>query len=70
VDWSKDRYEEIKQQMTQFLTNAGFLPKNISFVPCSGLEGINVVKKPENGVIPWYTGRTLLGELGLLPNFA
>lgn len=51
--------------MTQFLSMAGFLQKNISFIPCSGLTGENIVKKPSETLMPWYTGPTLVGELGL-----
>jgi elongation factor 1 alpha-like protein len=50
--------------MSQFLTNAGFNMKNVTFVPLSGLTGTNVVKKPEKGAIPWYHGPTLLEVLG------
>jgi elongation factor 1 alpha-like protein len=64
VEWSHERFEEIEQQMTQFLTQAGFASKNISFIPCSGLTGGNIVKKPKSGLIPWYSGPTLVEELG------
>ncbi|KAI5852856.1 P-loop containing nucleoside triphosphate hydrolase protein [Morchella snyderi] len=63
VEWSHERFEEIEQQMTQFLTQARFASKNISFIPCSGLTGGNVVKKPKPGLIPWYFGPTLVEEL-------
>lgn len=49
--------------MTQFLTNAGFQMKNVAFVPCSGINGTNVIKKPASGTISWYNGPTLLEEL-------
>lgn len=67
VDWSRERYEEIQQQMTQFLTQAGFAPKNVSFVPCSGLTGGNIVTKPKISLVPWYSGPTLVEELGMDP---
>lgn len=63
VDWSPARFEEIVQQMQQFLTNAGFSMKNVTFVPMSGLTGINVVRKPDDNVIPWYNGPSLLEVL-------
>ncbi|GAB7349235.1 hypothetical protein MBLNU459_g8397t1 [Dothideomycetes sp. NU459] len=54
VQWDQDRFEEIKQQLSAFLTTAGFQPKNIVFIPCSGLTGENVVgKAPE--AADWYT---------------
>ncbi|KAF8459441.1 P-loop containing nucleoside triphosphate hydrolase protein [Terfezia claveryi] len=63
ANWSSARFEEITAQIGQFLTTAGFNPKNVSFVPCSGLTGANVTKKPKQGLIPWYTGGTLVDEL-------
>ncbi|KAF7591812.1 Hsp70 suppressor, GTPase facilitates ribosomal subunit dissociation [Aspergillus hancockii] len=63
VQWSKDRYDEIEQQVSSFLTTAGFQPKNIAFVPCSGISGDNVTKRSEDPNVSWYTGRTLIEEL-------
>ncbi|RFU32784.1 hypothetical protein B7463_g3545, partial [Scytalidium lignicola] len=63
VNWSKDRFDEISQQISAFLTTAGFQPKNISFVPCSGLNGDNITKKSTEAAASWYTGPTLVEEL-------
>ncbi|KAF3226338.1 Hsp70 suppressor, GTPase facilitates ribosomal subunit dissociation [Orbilia oligospora] len=63
MHWDQDRFDEIKQQMSQFLTTAGFQPKNVSFIPCSGLTGDNIVRKPADGLISWYSGPTLVEEL-------
>ncbi|KAE8374657.1 P-loop containing nucleoside triphosphate hydrolase protein [Aspergillus bertholletiae] len=63
VQWNKDRYEEIEQQVSGFLTTAGFQAKNIAFVPCSGISGDNVTKRSEDPNVSWYTGRTLIEEL-------
>ncbi|RVD89605.1 uncharacterized protein DFL_000607 [Arthrobotrys flagrans] len=63
MHWDQERFDEIKQQMSQFLTTAGFQPKNVSFVPCSGLTGDNIVRKPADGLISWYSGPTLVEEL-------
>lgn len=64
VEWSKDRFDEIQQQTSSFLTTAGFQRKNISFVPCSGLQGDNVTRPSEDrNVVAWYTGKTLVQEL-------
>lgn len=63
VDWSKDRYEEIEQQISSFLTTAGFQEKNISFVPCSGFHGDNITRRSDDPNASWYTGRTLIEEL-------
>ncbi|KAL1970010.1 hypothetical protein VTN77DRAFT_6415 [Rasamsonia byssochlamydoides] len=63
VQWSKDRFEEIEQQISSFLTTAGFQAKNISFVPCSGYHGDNVTRRSSDPNAAWYTGRTLIEEL-------
>lgn len=62
VDWSKDRFEEIKNQLEEFLKITGF--EEISFVPCSGLSGLNVLNKPANlSSFNWFKGETLLKTL-------
>lgn len=63
ISWSQDRYSEISTQISAFLTAAGFLAKNIAFVPCSGLTGDNIVREPQNSLSEWYTGPTLLSLL-------
>ncbi|KAM5457266.1 hypothetical protein McanCB49686_002867 [Microsporum canis] len=63
VGWSKDRFEEIEQQISSFLITAGFQAKNISFVPCSGLQGENIARRCEDKKVGWYTGKTLIEEL-------
>jgi elongation factor 1 alpha-like protein len=63
VGWSHERFLEIKQQTSAFLTTAGFRAENLSFVPCSGLTGDNVVRKAGDGVISWYDGPTLIEQL-------
>lgn len=63
VQWSRDRFDEIEQQISSFLTTAGFQPKNISFIPCSGIRGDNITTRSEDPNVSWYTGRTLVEEL-------
>jgi elongation factor 1 alpha-like protein len=63
VQWSKDRFDEIEQQISSFLTTAGFQAKNIAFVPCSGILGDNITKRTEDANASWYTGRILIEEL-------
>jgi len=61
--WSQERFEEISQQMTAFLTSASFLPKNLIFIPCAGLTGENVTQALSMQQAPWYSGPTLLSAL-------
>ncbi len=57
VNYSKDRFEEVKDQVAELLKKVGYNPDKIQFIPVSGLKGDNVVKKSEN--TPWYNGPTL-----------
>lgn len=63
VDWSQDRFDEISQQVSSFLTQAGFQEKNISFVPCCGLDGNNITRRSSEAAVSWYTGPTLVETL-------
>ncbi|TET27422.1 MAG: translation elongation factor EF-1 subunit alpha [Candidatus Bathyarchaeum sp.] len=61
VDWSEERYKEVKNEMARMLKMSGFNPEKISFVPTSGWTGDNLAKKSEN--MPWYKGPTLFEAL-------
>ena len=64
VQWSQERFDEISQQISAFLTSANFQAKNVTFVPCSGLRGDNIVRKStEPELTSWYKGGTLVEEL-------
>ncbi|XP_066152396.1 protein HBS1 isoform X1 [Euwallacea fornicatus] len=64
VCWSKERFDEIVQKLKQFLKQAGFKDSDVTFVPCSGLTGQNLVKPPtENELLEWYTGSYLLAVI-------
>ena len=56
VDFSEERYQEIKKDYTSFSTKLD-LP-DIRFVPMSALNGDNVVNQSVN--TPWYDGGTLM----------
>lgn len=63
VGWSQERYNEIKDQVSGFLSVTGFQHKNLVFVPVSGLHGDNLVQKSPDPAASWYTGPTLIEEL-------
>ncbi|KAJ5928976.1 Translation elongation/initiation factor/Ribosomal beta-barrel [Penicillium verhagenii] len=63
VQWDQSRFEEIEQQISSFLTTAGFQEKNISFIPCSGVLGDNISRRSDDSLASWYTGQTLIEEL-------
>ena len=74
VNYSKERYEEIKAEVGRMLTMSGFkvnvkdadgkMVEKIRFIPVSGWTGENLVKRSEK--MPWYTGPTLIEALDLL----
>ncbi|KAH6843116.1 hypothetical protein B0I37DRAFT_212366 [Chaetomium sp. MPI-CAGE-AT-0009] len=63
VAWSQERFSEIKDQMSGFLSTANFQHKNMAFVPVSGLNGDNLVQRSSDPAASWYTGPTLVEEL-------
>ncbi len=56
VNYSEEKFEEIKKQITSFAAKLDV--KDIRFIPISALQGDNVVDRSEN--MPWYMGPTLL----------
>lgn len=61
VNYSQDRFDEIKKEVSGFLAKIGFKPKKVKFVPISGWNGDNMIEKSKN--TGWYSGPTLLGCL-------
>ena len=53
-DWSEQRFNEIKEEMSKMLQQAGFKPKQVPFIPYSGYQGENMVEKTDK--MPWYKG--------------
>lgn len=59
--WSQERFTEITKKLKVFLKQAGFKDCDVTYVPCSGLTGENLVKPPtEIELIKWYNGPCLL----------
>jgi elongation factor 1-alpha len=66
VNWSKDRFEEIQKEVSEYLKKIGYNPANIPFVPISGWCGDNMIDKSPN--LAWFKGPTLLEALdGIVP---
>merc|ERR1712017_7385 len=61
VNYSKDRFEEIKKEVSGFIKKIGYNPAKVPFVPISGWVGDNMLEKSTN--MPWHTGGTLLDAL-------
>ncbi len=59
VDWSQERFEEIRQEFVDFAAKLDI--PDLTFIPVSALHGDNVVDRSAN--TPWYQGSTLLHHL-------
>jgi bifunctional enzyme CysN/CysC len=59
VDYSSERFEEIKNEFRDFATKLEIA--DLTVIPVSALKGDNVVQRSEN--MPWYEGSSLLHHL-------
>ncbi|WP_123670193.1 sulfate adenylyltransferase subunit 1 [Actinocorallia herbida] len=59
VDYSKDVFEAIKDEFTEFASKLQI--GDLTFIPISALNGDNVVERSVN--TPWYDGSSLLHHL-------
>ena len=59
VDYSQERFQVVKEEITSFLAGLEILPSHT--IPISAIKGDNVAKKSEH--LPWYTGPTVLEAL-------
>jgi sulfate adenylyltransferase subunit 1 len=60
VDWSEERYLEIRDEIEDFLPKLDVF-RDVKFIPISALDGDNVVDRSKK--MPWYEGPTLLNHL-------
>ncbi|MEM2911240.1 MAG: translation elongation factor EF-1 subunit alpha, partial [Candidatus Bathyarchaeia archaeon] len=61
VNWSQERYNEVKNEVSRMLRMVGYKVDKIPFVPTSGWTGDNLVKPSDK--MPWYKGPTLIEAL-------
>lgn len=61
VGYDEKKYTETKEAVTKLLKGVGHKVENILFIPVSGYQGDNVVKKSDK--MPWYKGPTLIEGL-------
>jgi bifunctional enzyme CysN/CysC len=59
VDWSAERFEEIKADFRSFAMKLDV--HDLTFIPMSALHGDNVVER--SATMPWYEGSALLHHL-------
>jgi len=61
VNYSEDRYEEIKKEVSAYIKKVGYVAEKVHFVPVSGWTGDNMMEK--SPLMPWYKGPCLLEAL-------
>ncbi|MEZ5335373.1 MAG: translation elongation factor EF-1 subunit alpha [Methanolobus sp.] len=64
AEYSEDRYNQVKKDVSQLLGMVGFKADDVPFVPTSAFEGDNITKSSAN--TPWYNGPSLLDCLNEL----
>ena len=64
VDYSEDKFNELKEELGALISTVGFKPSDVPFIPVSAFEGDNISEKSSN--TPWYKGNTLVQELDAL----
>ena len=61
VSYGQGRYEEIRDEITKFLTKCGYKTKDMPVIPISGWVGDNMLTRSEN--MKWYKGPIMLEAL-------
>ena len=64
VDYSEDKYNELKEDVGNLIRTVGFNPETVPFIPLSAFEGDNIKEASDN--MSWYKGDTLIGALDKL----
>lgn len=64
VDYSEDKFNELKEELGKLISTVGFKPSEVPFIPVSAFEGDNISEKSSN--TSWYKGNTLVQELDAL----
>ena len=64
IDYSEDKYNELKEEVSNLIKTVGFNPADVPFIPLSAFEGDNIVDASAN--TSWYKGPTLIDALDAL----
>jgi elongation factor 1-alpha len=64
VNWGEPRFNEIKNEVSNFIKKIGYNPEKVPFVPISGWHGDNMLDRSTN--LTWYKGPTLIEALDAL----
>ena len=60
-DYKKERFEEVKEQISKLLDSFDYATEEMLFIPVSAMEGDNIYKYSEQ--MKWYDGPTLIDAL-------
>jgi len=63
-EYSESRYNDIKEEVSNYLKKVGYKPAKIPFVPISGWVGDNMIDRSDK--MSWYKGPILLEALDLV----
>ena len=63
-DWSRERFDQIKQKAENLLKEIGYNLEQVPIIPVSGWTGDNLVTHSTN--MKWYKGQTLMEALDSL----
>jgi elongation factor 1-alpha len=58
VNYSEERYNEIKKEVSDFIKKVGYKPEKVPFIPISGWEGDNLIER--SAKTTWYKTITLV----------
>lgn len=58
VKYSEDKYNELKNQISELIKSVGYNPSEVPFIPISAFEGDNITGTSSN--TPWYKGKALI----------
>ena len=64
VDYSEDKFNELKEEVSNLIKTVGFNPAEVPFIPLSAFQGDNITEASSN--TSWYKGPTLLEALDAL----
>jgi len=64
VDYSEDKFNELKEEVSNLIKTVGFNPADVPFIPLSAFQGDNITEASSN--TSWYKGPTLLEALDAL----
>jgi elongation factor 1-alpha len=65
VNYDEAKFKKVKEDVSVVLKKVGYPADTMTFIPESGLKGVNVAKKSDQ--TPWYKGPTVLEQLDLFP---